>query len=333
MPALDAVRGLAILLVLVGHSDLDAPWAASATVGVGIFFALSGYLITGLLVAEKQRTGRVSVTAFYLRRARRLLPALGVFVAAMLTLGLATPSQAVPVAFYFADVAKSAGAPLGPFAATWSLAVEEQFYLVWPAILLLVWRRPVLLTAFLAALSLAAGLPWAAGLLGGCLAALVGITPSRSVTAAAAGILAIMAFAVPTTLGHSVIALAAPFLVAGTAGTHVRLPALEWTGRISYAMYLWHYPVALALWTTPLPWIARFGILAIAGYGFAAISWVVVERRFLRGRDRDRVLTGVGVPGREGDHEARGHGEGHGIGPNGYPGSLLEEARGVPANP
>jgi peptidoglycan/LPS O-acetylase OafA/YrhL len=162
-------------------------------VGVDVFFVLSGYLITGLLVAEAERTGRVDLAAFYARRVRRLLPAAALMLAATLALGavLLAPLEARPLAatgvatalyssnLWFALQATdylSDGGTANPLLHTWSLAVEEQFYLLWP--LLVIWamrrggrtgRRPlVAVVAGVSAVSLAASVwltgvvqPWA----------------------------------------------------------------------------------------------------------------------------------------------------------------------------
>ncbi len=150
-PDLEGLRGAAILLVVAYH--VGVPGARGGFVGVDVFFALSGYLITGLLVAELDATGTVDLAGFYARRARRLLPAGLVVVAVTLVLAAlldaprevdaaAGAGRAAALALsnvffaaratdYFADV----GAP-NPLLHTWSLAVEEQFYVVWP---LVVW--------------------------------------------------------------------------------------------------------------------------------------------------------------------------------------------------
>lgn len=153
--ALDGLRGIAVLLVVLGHG-LGAAWQLEDTpvarlfevpfnggVGVTVFFVLSGYLITSILVRERERTGRVSLRDFYLRRTFRILPAFYVFLAVVAVLaavgairvgGSDLLASGLMVHNYW-----SAGDTwwLGH---TWSLAVEEQFYLVWP--LLLLWLRP-----------------------------------------------------------------------------------------------------------------------------------------------------------------------------------------------
>ena len=144
--ALDGMRAIAVLLVILFH--LRVPGFRAGFVGVDIFFVLSGFLITSLLLEEIRRTGRVSLSAFWARRARRLLPAL---VLVLLTVGVVTALTAtyterasmrgdllattgyvanwhfIQTSTYFADIGVDS-----PLEHTWSLAIEEQFYLLWP---------------------------------------------------------------------------------------------------------------------------------------------------------------------------------------------------------
>lgn len=149
---LEGLRALAILLVVAVHAGV--PWLRGGFVGVDAFFVLSGFLITGLLVQEVSDSGRVDFARFYVRRLRRLLPALFIMLAVVVGLAslLLAPmeqheqSNAAAMAavwlsnihFAFAQQGYFApGSETNLFLHTWSLGVEEQFYLVWPA--LLVW--------------------------------------------------------------------------------------------------------------------------------------------------------------------------------------------------
>jgi peptidoglycan/LPS O-acetylase OafA/YrhL len=151
MPGLDGLRAVAVLAVIAFH--LGFGWAPGGLLGVGIFFTLSGYLITDILLSQLARRGHVKLGRFWLARARRLLPALFamlVLVVAWVTIfGPAQPQQfrdaVVANAFYvgnwqliFGDVSYFArfAAP-GPLNHLWSLAIEEQFYIVWPFLLLI----------------------------------------------------------------------------------------------------------------------------------------------------------------------------------------------------
>ncbi len=149
-PGLDGARGVAILLVLGQHAPTKP--LANGFVGVTVFFCLSGYLITTLLVRELQ-TGTIDVRAFYRRRAARLVPALvtviGVTVVVLLIdrrdLGvgqvLAPAGAAVTYSTSLFDWSGHFFATRDYFNYTWSLSVEEQFYLVWPFVLLWGYRR------------------------------------------------------------------------------------------------------------------------------------------------------------------------------------------------
>ena len=181
LPGLDGIRALAIIGVLLFHADI--PGAQGGFLGVDLFFVLSGFLITSLLLTEISATGRLNYAGFYLRRARRLLPAM------FATLGLS-----LVLAWLFARDALSQVLKDIPFALTyitnwayvfrnesyfqaigrppllqhlWSLAIEEQFYLIWPSVVvLLAWlfkrylTRAVLVTAVVGAAVSTALLAW-----------------------------------------------------------------------------------------------------------------------------------------------------------------------------
>lgn len=144
VPALDGLRGVAILLVIGNHYFLIPPGGGST--GVGLFFVLSGFLITTLLLEEHAQTGRIRLRAFYLRRARRLVPALAAMLAGYLVGAViqgrvhVAVRAAAAAAFYTANISQAywphliGREPIGPL---WSLAEEEQFYLLWSALLVL----------------------------------------------------------------------------------------------------------------------------------------------------------------------------------------------------
>ncbi|WP_404393243.1 acyltransferase family protein [Humibacillus xanthopallidus] len=147
---LDGVRGLAILLVVAAHSGLPVRWGGLS--GVTLFFVLSGYLITSLLIREWDRWGSISLWRFWGRRAVRLLPALLLLIALTPLLLWATADERLssyPVAalaslFYVGNWVRINGTDLGVFNHLWSLSVEEQFYVVWPLVFIAVmtWLRP-----------------------------------------------------------------------------------------------------------------------------------------------------------------------------------------------
>jgi peptidoglycan/LPS O-acetylase OafA/YrhL len=153
-PHLDGIRAIAVVLVILFH--LGYAWIPGGFVGVDVFFVLSGYLITGLLVDELTRDGRVDLAHFYARRVRRLLPAavLVVAVVVLATIGLLDRVDQASVGgdakltalyganWHFAFAGGDYFAPgdvPSPLVHFWSLAVEEQFYVLWPALLLGLW--------------------------------------------------------------------------------------------------------------------------------------------------------------------------------------------------
>jgi peptidoglycan/LPS O-acetylase OafA/YrhL len=174
-PALDGVRAIAVLSVLGYH--LGFSFIPGGFLGVDIFFVLSGYLITSLLLAEHAETGRISLPAFWTRRARRLAPALllmvvtvtiGVRVLRPVTEWQPRASDAIWTLFYGANwhqviTSQDYFAQWGgtsPFRHMWSIAIEEQFYMVWPIVMVVgltvMVRRFLLGSVVIAALASAA---------------------------------------------------------------------------------------------------------------------------------------------------------------------------------
>jgi len=151
---LQGLRAIAVILIVLYHAGVTG--LSGGYIGVDVFFVLSGYLITGLLVRELQGSGRVAVSSFYARRARRILPA------SFLVLGVTLAASAVILSpIHFASTSKDVAAAalyvpnirfaleqtdywhptaVSPVLHFWSLGVEEQFYLIWPTFLLLAWR-------------------------------------------------------------------------------------------------------------------------------------------------------------------------------------------------
>jgi peptidoglycan/LPS O-acetylase OafA/YrhL len=156
-PALDGVRALAVVAVLLFHAEV--PGFDGGYLGVSVFFTLSGYLITSLLVAEHDRTGRIDLARFYGRRVRRLLPASAACLAAVAIVAATTDVFAgaadlrrqlvgsiLQVANWvflagegsYQDLFQDAAGARSPLEHFWSLAIEEQFYWVWPPVMLVV---------------------------------------------------------------------------------------------------------------------------------------------------------------------------------------------------
>ena len=153
LPGLDGMRALAVVAVMVYHANPG--WLSGGFLGVEVFFVISGYLITLLLMAERERTGRVDLVDFWIRRARRLLPALFVMMFLLLAymaffkdevLGQVRGDFVAGLAYVsnwyqiWVGHGYTASGDFAPLRHLWSLAVEEQFYLVWPVVMLLLLR-------------------------------------------------------------------------------------------------------------------------------------------------------------------------------------------------
>jgi peptidoglycan/LPS O-acetylase OafA/YrhL len=147
IPTLDGLRAIAISLVIVCHFGRDIGFGDPGdlgSLGVRIFFVISGFLITLLLLNESEKTGRISLLRFYFRRTARIFPAFYFYLAVMLVLGWIGWADlsfggALPALTYTSNYTVE---PLKQLVAhTWSLSTEEQFYLIWPAILLIAGRR------------------------------------------------------------------------------------------------------------------------------------------------------------------------------------------------
>jgi peptidoglycan/LPS O-acetylase OafA/YrhL len=342
---IEGLRALAVAGVILFH--LGLPWAGGGYLGVDIFFVISGFLITGLL-SRDMVAGRFSLAAFYQRRVARILPALllmllGVLGAAVL---LYLPSEmralrapATSAALFLSNIYFFRRDPyfvqpseVQPLLHTWSLGVEEQFYLLYPLLLRAGGRWGgkartglVLILSLLslgAAVLLAPGQPeaafyllpprfWELGL-GGLVALLVLPRPAgRRLTeplcaAAVAGLVLAMALTgrdagSPFPAALLPCAATAVLLAWGEgslAGRVLSLAPLRFLGRISYSLYLWHWPV-IVLWRLRFGFemsaLAQAGLVAVT-LGLAILSWAAVEqplrRRLRRGHPWPIVIGG-----------------------------------------
>lgn len=341
-PALDGLRGVAILTVVGRHAGL----LSGGFLGVDIFFALSGFLITTLLVDEYAATGGIALGRFYARRALRLLPAMVLMVLVAQTyLWAMMPSgylalrvqQAAAVLFYVGNYSWLFGLPgLGYLGHAWSLASEEQFYLLWPLALfglLRVVRVRGVVTGVVAAAAIGAvlwravvvaGGPGGGGdlyqrldthgdpILIGCAAALVvswgHFGQKRAWMLGLGGVAGAVTLAVLTVrstwprdfLAYHVSALAglATALVLvdvivrprGVLSQLLELRPLRELGRISYGVYLWHFPVFYA-WGAMAPvrpygvapgGPGRIALAAVSTLAIAVASYLWVERPALK---------------------------------------------------
>lgn len=171
LPGLDGIRAVAVTVVLLYH--LSIPGFSGGLLGVGVFFTLSGFLITSLLVSSHEKHGNLGLKTFWLRRARRLLPAVAlVLVATLATTAIVVPKkfgeygwEALSAFFYVNNWHTIAadqsyfdrfGGP-SPLSHMWSLSIEEQFYIVWPlllALMYLIFKRRTIMTGVTVLLSL-----------------------------------------------------------------------------------------------------------------------------------------------------------------------------------
>jgi peptidoglycan/LPS O-acetylase OafA/YrhL len=178
VPELDGVRGIAVLMTVVAHSFFTIAPGGGLT-GVALFFVLSGFLITSILVAEWDKTALISLRRFYARRILRLAPALAAVLILYLVLAFSGLSpvalgdrlrSAFFVATYFGNWQSASGGNLAELSHTWSLAVEDQFYFLWPVSLVFLLRsglsrsRIIAVTAVaMAALVLLRAVAWTSG--------------------------------------------------------------------------------------------------------------------------------------------------------------------------
>lgn len=329
---IDGLRALAVVPVILFHAGLST--FSGGFVGVDVFFVISGYLITSILLADLER-GDFSIARFYERRARRILPALFLVMACCIPFAWAwmlpdewhdfSQSLVAVVLFvsnilfwreegYFAPVAE-----LKPLLHTWSLAVEEQYYLLFPLFLLVAWRlgprRVLLMIVGIALLSLAAS-EWASRIAAGanfylaptrawellagsiCAFALRGRAPGANDWLGLSGIvlilLAIFAFDEKTPFPGlyalvPVVGTALIVLFGGPGSRTARLLGLRplvGIGLVSYSAYLWHQPLFAFARLQGLgePPMVLMLALAVLAMGLAWLSWRFVERPFRAGK-------------------------------------------------
>ena len=309
---IQGLRALAATLVLIFH----ARFISGGFIGVDIFYVISGFLITGLLLKELNSTGRISLKAFYLRRSKRLLPAsfLVLFVTALIAWFVLPPisrgsigRDLIATTLYISNYLfawwqndyQNLNATPSPFIHYWSLAVEEQFYIFWPLFIIALTKLKSA-RKFLIGFSLVTVITFALGvwltivapiwafyslptraweLSVGALIALVPALRRKSRLLAIIGILALFASALWFNENTAFPGTYALIPVLGTAALLSSIGAWPkplkylatnrisvWLGKISYPLYLWHWPVLvlpIALFTRDLNLWERITALVV----------------------------------------------------------------------
>ncbi|PTE19725.1 acyltransferase [Cereibacter changlensis JA139] len=329
-PEIDGLRALAVIPVILFHANF--PVVTGGFVGVDVFFVISGYLIT-TIIAQELEDGRFSISEFYARRARRILPALFLVLVVCVPLAVVTmmPNQLfefgrslIAVLLFASNIQLwreggyfEADSEIKPLLHTWSLAVEEQFYVLFPILLILLWRfgRGVVFWILLAiaagSLVVAEALRWASvpvsfyltpfrawELLAGSLCALVLLNRPQKGNSwlAALGLLMILVAIdkfhkwtpMPSAYGLLPVAGAALIILFATRETLVgkllSLRPIVMIGLISYSAYLWHQPLfafaRLSSFEEPSP--QAFLGLSIASLLLGWLTWRFVELPFRR---------------------------------------------------
>lgn len=329
VPALDGVRAIAILFVVLYHARTRHMGLPGGYLGVDVFFVLSGYLITRLLADEHARSGTIRLGRFYLKRARRLYPALLLMLACYLWLG---PHffPAIPVrkhvqdaavsALYLTDYAPFFKAYPSRIGYTWSLAVEEHYYLVWPLLLMVLLKLPkkAAIASTFGLFALATAWRWTslrlfddfwvtyvrfdARMSGLFLGGALGLWQPRvrgGAVLALAGMGGLLALATTQSL-HSASALRGAMTAAEMASAALILGAssiqplawtpMVWIGRMSYGWYLWHLLIMRILRVVGM---RTFWEQLLIGGGLsllaAAVSYYTIERLFRVQRDKPRL--------------------------------------------
>ena len=329
--ALDGIRGIAVLMVVVFHAK--APFLVGGFFGVDVFFVLSGFLITSLLQAELARTGRIDLKRFYARRLLRLTPPL------FLTLTLywliapyAWPTYAshtrdtLLAATYMSDYTRALWNMPDMLRHTWSLAIEEHFYLGWPLVLLTLRQaRPRTVLIILVGLyvlatvwriSCASSESWQmvyyrfdtrlSGLmLGAVVSVLLSVTTQkrygRYVFVAALYAFTFIAFAGgwrdPAALKFGVIAaeFGAAVVIVGAMRADKYVHWLAWQpltyiGRLSYGIYLFHFPIMLYLRST-YGWETALALGTFSSCLLAALSHHTMEAWVRRWRNKHLIAS------------------------------------------
>lgn len=317
LTGLDGLRAVSILGVLVAHVlEKRYSWAHHGGFGVEVFFTISGFLITWLLCSEDSKNGSISIRQFYVRRALRILPPAFAFLSAVFVLGLFHLAEVHPGdVFYSAAFVRNilgTGEHTGHF---WSLAIEEQFYLIWPTVFLLLGsnRKRLIFIASLVVIFPAwfyyrvhyGANPGAFDvrcnfLLAGCglalarrdqrLSSWLSAPWSRHLLVPVIALLPLGLIRSPYLLMDGLVGTVKSLAVAAIINYAVQRRGfildskpLVWIGQLSYSLYLWQQ---VFCWHSQIPWLGSLPFNLLAATAAAAGSYYLIERPALRLRDR-----------------------------------------------
>jgi len=320
--SLDGLRAVAVILVMMLHANFKLGW--SGGLGVSVFFALSGFLITTLLLEEFSNSGTISFKGFYIRRTMRLFPPLYLMLLMVLAYALLFRSgteqklivhDVMSSAAYVYNICWAWGWGIKELLLyhTWSLGVEEQFYLLWPAILYAFLKckqlnlLKYLLAVFIALVWMLKSMHLFPGLASsiikeaifiGCLGALVRFTATKEniINGFTATILLFIILVLGiaplkfTTQYNTVFNLVSIFSILiilylvesrnGLLNNLLSNRTIVFLGKISYSLYLWHLPVfRLFYYHSSLPPFISFAAKFIVSFILAIASWYLIEQR------------------------------------------------------
>lgn len=314
IPSLDGLRAISITLVILSHLVKWKHVSAEAignygSLGVFVFFVLSGYLITNLLLREYERTSSISLRMFYIRRAFRIFPAAFLFLAVVIVLYWRQMRwyHIATAVFYVANMDLTRPWIFGHL---WSLSIEEQFYLLWPfalkkwyrhrtaVVLCAFWATPIFRTALYAFKvhnGLLGSLPiYSSQLAIGCLLAIVAPRIpriSRTIALVMCAIFVIVPWFPGTSAARTLFQIfilwpALHVAVAGLVLHVIQTPyrilnwaPIAWLGRISYSLYLWQ-----ELFCSNAAFHAGYA-LVLPSIACACLSYYLIEQPMLRFRD------------------------------------------------
>jgi peptidoglycan/LPS O-acetylase OafA/YrhL len=342
-PSLDGIRAIAVLLVMAGHLNL----VYAGGLGVDVFFVLSGYLITAILVSEFSVTGQINLKKFYARRALRILPAVILLLLVLNTfVAISQPSEqaatfrwdSLGALFYIANWLRAFGRDLGILGHLWSLSIEEQFYLLWPITLGFLLSRKLNSNQIIVIVGVAVvlvnvdrvylyhgiesfnriynGLDTRADAL--LIGSALGLSGYGVFSRRIFGVLGLLGAAFVTyvlfigypvsaalqppiglTIGGTLFALGVVFFLAAILSNHesifskaLRLPPLVWTGRLSYGLYLWHFPAFtfVGAWFPEMQPERLMALKVLATFLCATISYYCLELPCLKLKKKFSII-------------------------------------------